>query len=136
GDLDGNRHEVLWSDVVSARALAAPAGAQKELRDRLVAALADRIERQALAAAPVPAAGTDARALVGARGLSSIPGLNCIDDFTAYLLNDNVRRQVIARFVNVVKPLLQPGSQVEIISHSWGTVVAYEALRLLEADSS
>jgi hypothetical protein len=134
GALDGNRHEVLWSDVIAARAIAAPAVAQKELRDRLVATLADRIERNALAAAPTATTRADARALVAGRGLPGLPDLNCIDDFTVYLLNNGIRRQVIDRFVSVVKPLLQAGSQVEVISHSWGTVVAYEALRLMDAD--
>jgi hypothetical protein len=139
GDLDGNRHEVLWSDLINTRALAAPALAaspatQRELRDRLVARLADRIERQALATAPPSPPGAPARALVVPRALPSIPGLSCIDDFTVYLLNSSIRQQVIDRFVSVTKPLIQAGNSIEVISHSWGTVVAYEALRLMDAD--
>src|SRR5262249_17846459 len=41
---------------------------------------------------------------------------------------------ILNRFHEVVRPLLQAGSQVEVISHSWGTVVAYEALRQMDDD--
>ncbi len=37
------------------------------------------------------------------------------------------------RFHEVVRPLLNQGAQLEVISHSWGTVVAYEALRELDS---
>src|SRR5262249_28811726 len=65
--------------------------------------------------------------------LDEIPGLNCVDDFTIYLLEDDVRAAIKQRFIDVVKPLLKKGAEVEVISHSWGTVVAYEGLRDLEA---
>jgi hypothetical protein len=32
-----------------------------------------------------------------------------------------------------VRPLLEGGAEVEVISHSWGTVVAYEGLRRLDS---
>ncbi len=136
GDLGGNRLEVLWSDLVNARALTVGSTEQRELRDQLMARINDRIERQALAAAPVARPGEAARALVTPRALPSVPWLNCIDDFTVYMLNDGVRRQIIDRFTTVVRPLLAAGNKVEVISHSWGTVVAYEALRLLDDDTS
>jgi hypothetical protein len=66
------------------------------------------------------------------RAALGIPGLNCIDDFVKYLTIDSVRRSVIAEFTDVLRPLLRRGDSVELISHSWGTVVAYEALRSLE----
>ena len=81
-------------------------------------------------ARPPPPAG--ARGLADARGLVSIPGLNCLDDFTVYMVNDATRADVIARFTGVVKPLLAQGAGLDIIAHSWGTVVAYEGLRELE----
>src|SRR5262249_5792436 len=62
-------------------------------------------------------------------------GLDCLDDFGRYLLNSAVRRQVIDRFHRVVRPLLRKGARLEIVSHSWGTVVAYEALRLLDGEN-
>jgi hypothetical protein len=49
-----------------------------------------------------------------------------------YLTNDATRADIIGRFTNVVRPLLQGGAAVDVISHSWGTVVSYEGLRQLE----
>ena len=63
-----------------------------------------------------------------------IPGLDCINDFVTYLRDDQVRAGVIGRFTDVVRPLLEGGARVDVISHSWGTVVAYEGLRQLEDD--
>ncbi len=65
-----------------------------------------------------------------------IPDLECIEDFTDYLLDDDIRNRVIERFNEVVKPLLRAGNSLEVISHSWGTVVAYEALRRMDRDGS
>ena len=48
------------------------------------------------------------------------------------MLNSKVRQQIIDRFTKVVRPLLENNSQIDIISHSWGTVVVYEGLRELE----
>ena len=42
----------------------------------------------------------------------------------------------IERFNALVKPLLEAGALVEIVSHSWGTVVAYEALRGMDDEAS
>ena len=67
-----------------------------------------------------------------AAGLISIPGLNCIDDFSIYLVDDGVRRSIIDRFIDVVRPELEAGNELDIIAHSWGSVVAYEGLRQLE----
>ena len=62
----------------------------------------------------------------------SIPGFDCIDDFTVYLTNDAIRQQIIDRFTSVVGPQIKGnGVEIDIISHSWGTVVAYEGLRQL-----
>src|SRR5262249_49957323 len=68
--------------------------------------------------------------------LIGIPGLDCLDDFGKYLRDDDIRRQVIARFHAVARPLLQNDARLEVISHSWGTVVAYEALRLLDEENT
>jgi len=66
------------------------------------------------------------------RAFLGIPGLDAIDDFVKYLLSQSIRQQVIGRFRDVVQPLLERGAEVEVISHSWGTVVAYEAMRLMD----
>lgn len=133
GDLEGNRWEVLWSDLVNrVRALEDLGPEQQEVQQRLEDTLADRMLREVAHAQPegtrdmVPPESSAPRALLG------IPGLDCIDDFTRYLLSDRVRRDVLARFDRVVRPLLERGAEIEVVSHSWGTVVAYEAL--LELD--
>jgi hypothetical protein len=48
------------------------------------------------------------------------------------MFDDSIRAQVVGRFTSVVDPLLRSGAEIDIISHSWGTVVAYEGLRELE----
>lgn len=68
--------------------------------------------------------------------LLGIPGLNCIDDFGTYLTDDDARKRVIACFTDVVRPLIQQGSRLDVVSHSWGTVVAYEALCQLDAEAA
>ena len=62
----------------------------------------------------------------------SIPNFGGIDDFVNYLINASIRQQVLDRFYRVVQPLLQSGHDIELISHSWGTVVAYEGLLNLD----
>ena len=148
GALGDKRREVLWSDLVNARALemklyrgvdsqaARQADEQERLKDAICEALNDRRDQQMIRAIPESAEGDPPRALYDERAAEDsraprIPGLNCIDDFTVYLVNDAVRAQVIGRFTNVVQPLLESGAELDIISHSWGTVVAYEGLREL-----
>ena len=70
--------------------------------------------------------------LADARSFVTIPGLDCVDDFSAYLVDDAIRQKIIDRFTDVVQPLLAQNLELDIISHSWGTVVAYEGLRQLE----
>ncbi len=72
----------------------------------------------------------------GTRALFGIPGLDCVDDFAKYLASDRIRKAVVNEFLTVVGPLLDSGKTVDVISHSWGTVVAYEGLRLLENRNS
>jgi pimeloyl-ACP methyl ester carboxylesterase len=156
--LGQTRLEVLWSDIVNlaaasmqtaALAASAPAAvgsapaaaavsaeaARQRVADEIKEALRDRADQHVLATsvrsdglATAPVAAAD----LG--GLISIPGLNCVDDFSVYLIDDNVRQQILDRFINVVRPQLQAGRELDIIAHSWGTVVAYEGLRQLDAD--
>jgi hypothetical protein len=131
------RHEVLWSELVEERALAARGlraadDEQQRAANEIRAALEDRVDRHQIEAGPRSDPGAAPRALSDARGFINIPGLECVEDFTVYLVNDDVRTQIIGQFTGVVQPLLQAGTVVDIISHSWGTVVAYEGLRLLE----
>jgi hypothetical protein len=162
---DGNRREVLWSDAVGAtpavmglhtvEGLAAGLQATRVPLDPQLFALAadvrdvliDRLQHLYVqvatrAATDLAAAGgqTPAHAFLtavpgGPLALVSVPGFECVSDFASYLLDPATREAVLKTFDDVVRPLLQEGNQLEIISHSWGTVVAYEALRRMDGDS-
>ncbi len=109
--------------------------------------LADRVQQQQLVAAAAPGPGVaPAAAALGPASAQNflvaeaaaplpflgLPDFECISDFMSYLLNNDIRTQVMDRFAAVVEPLLAAGSEVHVISHSWGTVVAYEALRRMD----
>ena len=130
-----NRVEVLWSDLVNTEVLLKKApeprvlARQSESARLIKQTLIDRSVRQS-----VQATGTESVDRASDRNLTDhIPFLNCIDDFVRYMHNPALRKQILDRFDQKVRPLLaQEGAQVEVISHSWGTVVAYEALRRME----
>jgi hypothetical protein len=147
-----NRLEVLWSDIVAPEGVAqaarvselaavlAAAGDESptaEVTADIRDALADRAQRQMLeaslsatvAAAPGPTLSLE---VVGTQAVAAIPGVECVQDFSRYLLEDDIRDGVIGRFLEKVRKPLEEGATLEIISHSWGTVVAYEGLRRLD----
>lgn len=127
GELGSTRQEVLWSDLVNARALVDEAQ-QQQLRREIELVLTER--RQQLIATSTGGGSDALRATV--RSSAERGGGFAIDDFLIYMLNNKVRQQIIDRFTKVIRPLLENGSQIDIIAHSWGTVVAYEGLRELE----
>ena len=128
GTLGTERHEVIWSDLVNARDLEETAE-QQEARLSLIEVMQDRMDRE-------QGSNGDTRELdTTGRGLE-VPYLNCLDDFTVYMVDSGKRAQIIKRFTDVVKPLLDAGAIVDIIAHSWGTVVAYEGLRELALSSN
>jgi hypothetical protein len=161
GVLNQTRREVIWSDIVNQAAeamaalkeggggtglatrAAAPNGldfaAAEQSRAKAVEeikeAIRDRADQQMLNAS-VRTDGLTASNIAAANttNLISIPGLNCIDDFSIYLTHDGVRQQIIDRFIAVVQPELEAAKELDIVGHSWGTVVAYEGLRQLEDD--
>jgi hypothetical protein len=147
GDLDGKRTEVLWSNIVNSRSLTRDIdrGQAASVAEQIKATLRDRAQNDldsAAAATPISRDGsrelTTRRAQireVQSRRDLSIPNIGGIDDFTNYLVNSSIRARVLDRFFQVVRPLLQSGTEIEILSHSWGTVVAYEGLLQLEAES-
>jgi hypothetical protein len=139
-ELESNRHEVLWSEIVSPSRAFAGVGQlgqpveEKILADSIRAILEDRAERQVVeqvAEQPRKAHPVMTRISVD-RAALGIPGLNCVDDFAKYLLNESIRDEVLDAFLSVVEPLLRRGDALDIMSHSWGTVVAYEGLRRLD----
>ncbi|QDT16754.1 caspase family protein [Alienimonas californiensis] len=153
--LGGGRREVLWSDLVTSRSIGAATFAEvsegnrgdleyARLKSEIEAVLEDRVERQVMDAAPsgdageAPTAARSAGAMAldrqTERALFGIPGLDCVDDFVKYLIDDGVRAEVQGRFREVVVPLLESAGRVDVIAHSWGTVVAYEGLRALDGE--
>jgi hypothetical protein len=124
--LGQGRQEVIWSDLVN-RGRSLTRSLDTAEVNRLRQSILDVIE--------------DRREHVAAqnRSLDQMPAMRgseiAIDDFLVYMLDDGMRRQIIKRFTDVVGPLLLAGATVDIISHSWGTVVAYEGLRELEQRS-
>lgn len=127
GVLNRTRWEVLWSDLVNARSLVDEAK-QQQLRREIELVLKER--RKQIVAANTGGGRDARRAFV--QSSAERGGGFAIDDFLVYMLNSNVRQQIIDRFTTIVKPLLENSSQIDIISHSWGSVVAYEGLRELE----
>lgn len=130
GERGQSRREVLWSDLVNERALQPKSVSDElaDLKEQIVSTMQDRLDRQVHESGPQSDSGetTDT-----SRGLINIPGLNCIDDFLVYMTDDSVRAAILARFTDVVRPLLRSGAEIDVVSHSWGTVVAYEGLREL-----
>jgi hypothetical protein len=127
GELGKTRRQVFWSHLVnddSARS-AEPANVAK-LRAEIEAVLEDRAVHQD----DVPAAGAGDKD-AGTRRYNFR-----VDDFLRYMLFESTRKKIIETFTSVVRPLLADGAVIDIISHSWGTVVAYEGLRELESDHS
>jgi metacaspase-1 len=148
-----NVHEVVWSDIVNpAMALAGtpPSAAppplndeQQRLAETLRAILRDRAEQAEAEGGEAPlisASGArehEAAMPAEARLFGGITeAIECANDFVLYMTISSIREQILQRFDRVVRPLLEGGAEVEIISHSWGTVIAYEDLRRLDAQTS
>ncbi len=140
--LESHRHEVNWSNIVNDRAVMEAASRSEDMRAAQVAAeikavLQDRSERAVLEAAPPADRHAAPQSLEQSpmpRGSISVPGMNCADDFARYLTQSQVRRRILDRFLGLVRPQLAAGGRLDIVSHSWGTVVAYEGLRELDDD--
>jgi hypothetical protein len=125
GILGGDRQEVIWSDLVN-RIRNVNSAEADELRQSILDVIEDRREHEVSS--------------TSVRSLSEMPTMRgsemAIDDFLIYMLNNSMRQNIIDRFTSVVRPLLETGVEIDIISHSWGTVVAYEGLRELEKISN
>jgi len=126
GTLAQGRQEVIWSDLVNPGRNLTRNLEQSEV-NQLRQSILDVID--------------DRRDLIAAQSRSFDPSPQtrgsdfAIDDFLIYMLDDGMRQRIIDRFTRVVGPLLVAGATVDIISHSWGTVIAYEGLRELEQKS-
>lgn len=132
GNLGDTRREVLWSDLVNAPSVAnmVDTTSQEQLKREILTILEDR-QRQEMAAKT--GGGRQVYLSMQNRVIETSQVLG-IDDFLIYMLSSEMRQQIINRFTDTVKPLLGSNNQIDIIAHSWGTVVAYEGLRELEAE--
>src|SRR5262249_28588787 len=127
-------------------------GERAEFTARVQGALEDRVAAIAMRTGPSAASQELAREVIAnawlerdpasaiedsARGLARpgirLPGTNCVNALAVYMFNDDVRRQILETFRQIVEPLLLAGSVIDVIAHGWGTVVAYEGLRELES---
>jgi metacaspase-1 len=122
--------EVLWSDIVNAKAMAA--GEDKAMieanvaRRQIEAELEARKQVNRQAEHEAEALPEDAKALCGAVSFS-------LDDFVRYMVCSATRESILSQFNDVVFPLLRDGRSIHVVAHSWGTVVSYEGLRRLDA---
>lgn len=143
--LERNHEEVLWSKHVSTEPDSRSHGRtetkrgdeEQQLFDELHEILRDRATQAAeLQMSPTHSRGarTQFSSRDIERALLGIPGLDCVDDFVKYLYSRATRKKVIKEFTKVVVPLLESGHEIDIISHSWGTVVAFESLHQLSSD--
>jgi hypothetical protein len=57
-----------------------------------------------------------------------------LGDFAKYLVSKSVRAAVKEQFKQVLRSLASGSARVSVISHSWGTVVAYDSLLDLSAE--
>jgi hypothetical protein len=142
---EANVHEVVWSDLVTgpaARAAversSAQAEEQRRLAESLRAVLRDRADQAEAeggqgAAGPATPGGEPGHGVPAESGILGgiTESIECAEDFVVYMTVTGIREQILGRFDQVVRPLLESGAEVEIISHSWGTVIAYEGLRRL-----
>lgn len=127
--------EVRWSDIVNPRSAPQPPLSRSlesdrhDLVEEIQAELEGRLaEQQRSAGHSMEHAEQESRGFAG-RG----SGFS-VDDFARYMLDSSTRESILARFDNVVRPMLDAGVTLHIIAHSWGTVVAYEGLRRMDND--
>jgi hypothetical protein len=144
--------EVLWEPVMEGRPPGSRSGggtvrltAEERARERQIR---QELEAQLEQRAVIEATPSGARGLArprewGAarrqmrRGFWDVvfnPG-ESIGDFARYLASRKLRLAVKECFKLQVRPLLGANVEISVISHSWGTVVAHDALVDLAAES-
>ncbi|WP_166822075.1 caspase family protein [Thalassoroseus pseudoceratinae] len=140
--LETARSEVNWSNIVNDRSVMGSSSRNEEINSQRVAeqikaVLQDRSDRILLEGAPPLDRHMTPEGISGAmrsRGAFDIPGMGCADDFARYLTQSQIRRRILDRFHEEIRPRLEAGVRLDIIGHSWGTVVAYEGLRELDEE--
>lgn len=137
GGLNGRRREVNWSNLVNRSLAAGPAptadlAEREQVRRQIVEAIQERVDRDAERATDRSLAGPTGTTRGAGVDRGLLDGLSGLDDFTVYMVSREMRRRILERFTDVVRPLFEAGTEFDLITHSWGTVVAYEGLRELE----
>jgi hypothetical protein len=142
---DADYLEVLWEPVMEGKPPGARGGGggvrltdEERARERQIRAeLEARLEQRAV----IEATPTGARGLGRPREWNSArrqmrrgffdvlfnPG-ESIGDFARYLASRKLRLAVKECFKLQVRPLVGTSTEISVISHSWGTVVAHDAL--------
>lgn len=123
------RSEVLWSDIVNPRNIARASTSEIAEQQALLREIEEEVNQRQRQNAEL--GGDEARSMDRSLFGSGF----MIDDFLRYMTSESTRNQILARFDNVVRPLLESGKTLHIISHSWGTTVAFEGLKRLDDDS-
>ncbi len=135
--LAAEKHEVRWSDIVNATSTTysstsleeTSASIEEELRRELNRELSERKRRNRQSDTHNAPRYSESSAYSES---GNIVGSFILDDFVRYMAWEDTRNDILSRFDDVVIPLLREGKTLNIIAHSWGTVVSYEGLRRLD----
>ncbi|MFT3788775.1 MAG: hypothetical protein QM770_21830 [Tepidisphaeraceae bacterium] len=149
GALGQGRREVLWSrivnpdraaahDVLSADDEAVRQMIQETIEDRALRELPEQrsVTSRAVVQPPEVDADIDRAAVASGDGrvvadrlVATRGGGWSLDDFMLYMTQRNIRRAILDIFHGVMQTLAnQERTEIDIICHSWGTVVTFEAL--------
>lgn len=120
------KSEVLWSDIVNPRSVSRSSASEDQELERLLREIEKEVNQRQRQNAELGS--SDARSVDRSWFSSGFMS----DDFLRYMTMESVRNEILARFEKEVKPLLESGNTVHIVSHSWGTVVAFEGLKRLD----
>ena len=148
--------EVLWETVTddpagtrSTRTRSAPSPRElddeRAVREELRAIIIARESASRSAATAATRAGGDTRAAdagvvawpATSRGIGDWVHLadEYLGDFVKYLVSRPIRTRVKERFKERLLPLISDNPRISVVAHSWGTVVAYDSLIDLVAES-
>lgn len=146
---DGNYLEVLWEPVLEGRPPGSRAGGrgvrltpeerveERQIHDQLEARLAQQTVIEGTVQGGARSTRVDARPREWSAARRQVPRgivdvlLNpgeSIGDFARYLASRRIRLAVKECFKLQLRPLIGKKVTISVISHSWGTVVAHDAL--------
>lgn len=152
---DGDYLEVLWEPVLEGRPPGSRSGGrgvgltpderveERQIRDQLEARLAQQTVIEGAAQGGARSARADARPSEWSAARRQVPRgildvlLNpgeSIGDFARYLASRRIRLAVKECVKLQLRPLIGKKVTISVISHSWGTVVAHDALVDLAAE--